>query len=101
MSFPRSSSQRCSVHVLPNAWDVPSALATHLAEGFHSYQQPVSGSRGGHPGGHRAAAAPASHWRPPWHRCNVTSASTSESSRPDAIADYVAQLSTAGINIEQ
>ncbi len=61
-----------------SAWDVPSALA-YLAEGFTAIGTTSFGvsSSGGTRTGTAPLAAPTSHWRPPWHRCNATSASTS------------------------
>jgi 2-methylisocitrate lyase-like PEP mutase family enzyme len=90
--------------VLPNAWDVPSALA-YLADGFTAVGTTsfgVSSSRG-HPDGARAtrdanitlaaALAPL--------QCYVSiDVEDGYSDDPDAVADYVAQLPVAGINIE-
>ncbi|CKP06221.1 PEP phosphonomutase-like enzyme [Mycobacterium tuberculosis] len=90
--------------VLPNAWDVPSALA-YLAEGFTAIGTTSFGvsSSGGHPDGHRATRganiALAAALAP--LQCYVSvDIEDGYSDEPDAIADYVAQLSTAGINIE-
>lgn len=90
--------------VLPNAWDVPSALA-YLAEGFTAIGTTSFGvaSSGGHRDGGRAtrsanitlaaALAPL--------RCHVSvDIEDGYSDDPDAVADYVAQLSIDGINIE-
>ncbi len=79
--------------VLPNAWDVPSALA-YLAEGFTAIGTTSFGvsSSGGHPDGTAPLAAPTSHWRPPWHRCNATSASTS---RTDTATNPTPLLTTS------
>jgi 2-methylisocitrate lyase-like PEP mutase family enzyme len=90
--------------VLPNAWDVPSALA-YLADGFTAVGTTSFGvsSSGGHPDGARAtrdanialAAALA-----PLH-CHVSvDVEDGYSDDPEAVADYVAQLPVAGINIE-
>lgn len=91
--------------VLPNAWDVPSALA-YLAEGFTAIGTTSFGvsSSGGHPDGHRATRganiALAAALAP--LQCYVSvDIEDGYSDEPDAIADYVAQLSTAGINIEE
>jgi 2-methylisocitrate lyase-like PEP mutase family enzyme len=90
--------------VLPNAWDVPSALA-YLVEGFTAIGTTSFGvaSSAGHRDGGRsirsanialaAALAPL--------RCYVSvDIEDGYSDDPDAVADYVAQLSIAGINIE-
>jgi 2-methylisocitrate lyase-like PEP mutase family enzyme len=90
--------------VLPNAWDVPSAQA-YLADGFTAVGTTSFGvsSSGGHPDGARAtrdanialAAALA-----PLH-CHVSvDVEDGYSDDPEAVADYVAQLPVAGINIE-
>ena len=90
--------------VLPNAWDVPSALA-YLADGFTAVGTTSFGvsSTAGHPDGGRAtrdantalAAALASL------RCYVSvDIEDGYSDDPDAVAEYVAQLPIAGINIE-
>ena len=90
--------------VLPNAWDVPSALA-YLADGFTAIGTTsfgVSASRG-HPDGGRAtrdgnialAAALASL------RCYVSvDIEDGYSDDPEAVADYAAQLPIDGLNIE-
>jgi 2-methylisocitrate lyase-like PEP mutase family enzyme len=90
--------------VLPNAWDVPSALA-FLADGFTAIGTTSFGvsSSGGHPDGGRAtrdaniilaaALAPL--------QCYVSvDIEDGYSDDPEAVADYVAQLPIAGINIE-
>jgi 2-methylisocitrate lyase-like PEP mutase family enzyme len=90
--------------VLPNAWDVPSALA-YLADGFTAIGTTsfgVSSSHGNPDGGRAtrdanialaAALAPLN--------CYVSvDVEDGYSDEPDAVADYVAQLSVAGINIE-
>jgi 2-methylisocitrate lyase-like PEP mutase family enzyme len=90
--------------VLPNAWDVPSALA-YLADGFTAIGTTSFGvaSGGGHRDGGRAirsanitlaaALAPLP--------CHVSvDIEDGYSDDPDAVADYVAQMSIAGINIE-
>lgn len=90
--------------VLPNAWDVPSALA-YLADGFTAIGTTSFGvsSSSGHPDGGRAtrdanialvaALAPL--------QCYVSvDIEDGYSDDPDTVADYVAQLSIAGINIE-
>ncbi len=90
--------------VLPNAWDVPSALA-YLADGFTAIGTTsfgVSASRG-HPDGGRAtrdgnialAAALATL------RCYVSvDIEDGYSDDPEAVADYAAQLPIDGLNIE-
>jgi 2-methylisocitrate lyase-like PEP mutase family enzyme len=90
--------------VLPNAWDVPSALA-YLADGFTAIGTTsfgVSSSRG-HPDGGRAsrdgnialAAALASL------RCYVSvDIEDGYSDDPEDVADYAAQLPIDGLNIE-
>lgn len=90
--------------VLPNAWDVPSALA-YLADGFTAIGTTsfgVSASRG-HPDGGRAtrdgnialAAALATL------RCYVSvDIEDGYSDDPEAVADYAAQLPLDGLNIE-
>jgi 2-methylisocitrate lyase-like PEP mutase family enzyme len=90
--------------VLPNAWDVPSALA-YLADGFTAIGTTsfgVSSSRGHHDGGRAtreanlalaAALAPLS--------CYVSvDIEDGYSDDPEAVAQYVAQLPVDGINIE-
>jgi 2-methylisocitrate lyase-like PEP mutase family enzyme len=90
--------------VLPNAWDVPSALA-YLADGFTAVGTSSFGvsSSAGHPDGRRAirsanialaaALAPL--------RCYISvDIEDGYSDDPDAVADYVAGMSIAGINIE-
>jgi 2-methylisocitrate lyase-like PEP mutase family enzyme len=90
--------------VLPNAWDVPSALA-YLADGFTAIGTTSFGlsSSGGHRDGGRATC-----------EANIALASAlvpldcylsvdiedGYSDDPDAVADYVAHLAVAGINIE-
>jgi 2-methylisocitrate lyase-like PEP mutase family enzyme len=90
--------------VLPNAWDVPSALA-YLADGFTAVGTTSFGvsSSGGHPDGARAtrdaniALAAALAPLP----CHVSiDIEDGYSDDPEAVADYVAQLPVAGINIE-
>jgi 2-methylisocitrate lyase-like PEP mutase family enzyme len=90
--------------VLPNAWDVPSALA-YLADGFTAIGTTsfgVSSSRG-QPDGGRAtrdanvalATALASL------RCYLSvDIEDGYSDDPDTVADYVAQLPIDGLNIE-
>lgn len=90
--------------VLPNAWDVPSALA-YLEAGFTAIGTTSFGvaSSGGHPDGGRAtrdaniglaaALAPL--------QCYVSvDIEDGYSDDPDGVADYVAQLPIAGLNIE-
>jgi 2-methylisocitrate lyase-like PEP mutase family enzyme len=90
--------------VLPNAWDVPSALA-YLADGFTAIGTTSFGvsSSAGHPDGGRAirsanialaaALAPL--------QCYVSvDIEDGYSDDPDAVADYVAGMSIAGVNIE-
>ena len=90
--------------VLPNAWDVPSALA-YLADGFTAVGTTSFGvsSSGGHPDGGRATRdaniALAAALAP--LQCYVSvDVEDGYSDDPDAVADYVAQLPVAGINIE-
>lgn len=78
--------------VLPNAWDVPSALA-YLAEGFTAIGTTSFGvsSSGGHPDGHRATRganiALAAALAP--LQCYVSvDIEDGYSDEPDAIADY-------------
>jgi 2-methylisocitrate lyase-like PEP mutase family enzyme len=89
---------------LPNAWDVPSALA-YLADDFPAIGTTSFGvaSSAGHPDGRRAtrdaniALAAALAPLP----CHISfDIEDGYSDEPDAVADYVAQLSIAGINIE-
>jgi 2-methylisocitrate lyase-like PEP mutase family enzyme len=90
--------------VLPNAWDVPSALV-YLADGFTAVGTTSFGvsCSGGHRDGGRAirsanmalaaALAPLN--------CYVSlDIEDGYSDDPDAVAEYVAQMSIAGINIE-
>lgn len=90
--------------VLPNAWDVPSALA-YLADGFTAIGTTsfgVSSSRG-HPDGARATrdaniALAAALTR---LQCYISvDVEDGYSDDPATVADYVAQLPIAGINIE-
>jgi 2-methylisocitrate lyase-like PEP mutase family enzyme len=90
--------------VLPNAWDVPSALA-YLADGFAAVGTTSFGvsSSGGHPDGARATRdaniALAAALAP--LQCYVSiDVEDGYSDDPEAVADYVAQLPVAGINIE-
>jgi 2-methylisocitrate lyase-like PEP mutase family enzyme len=90
--------------VLPNAWDVPSALA-FLADGFTAIGTTSFGvaSRAGHRDGARAIRsaniALAAALTP--LRCYVSvDIEDGYSDDPDIVADYVKQLSIAGINIE-
>jgi 2-methylisocitrate lyase-like PEP mutase family enzyme len=90
--------------VLPNAWDVPSALA-YLADGFTAIGTTSFGlsSSGGHPDGGRATRdaniALAAALAP--LQCYVSvDIEDGYSDDPDVVADYVAQLPIAGINIE-
>ncbi len=90
--------------VLPNAWDVPSALA-YLADGFAAIGTTSFGvaSSAGHPDGGRTtrdanSALAAALVRLP---CYVSvDIEDGYSDDPDAVADYVARMSVAGINIE-
>jgi 2-methylisocitrate lyase-like PEP mutase family enzyme len=90
--------------VLPNAWDVPSALA-YVADGFTAIGTTSFGvsSSSGHPDGARAtrdanvalAAALARL------QCYISvDVEDGYSDDPTSVADYVAQLPIAGINIE-
>src|SRR5262249_52734338 len=103
MSFHDLHHQRIPF-VLPNAWDVPSALA-YLADGFTAIGTTSFGvaSRAARPDGARAirsanivlaaALAPL--------KCYVSvDIEDGYSDDPDIVADYVAQLSIAGINLE-
>jgi 2-methylisocitrate lyase-like PEP mutase family enzyme len=90
--------------VLPNAWDVPSALA-YLADGFTAVGTTSFGvsSSGGHPDGARATRdaniALAAALAP--LQCYVSiDVEDGYSDDPEAVAEYVAQLPVAGINIE-
>ena len=90
--------------VLPNAWDVASALA-YLADGFTAVGTTSFGvsSSGGHPDGARATRdaniALAAALAP--LQCYVSiDVEDGYSDDPEAVADYVAQLPVAGINIE-
>jgi 2-methylisocitrate lyase-like PEP mutase family enzyme len=93
-----------SPFVLPNAWDVPSALA-FLADDFPAIGTTSFGvsSSGGHPDGGRATrhanlALVAALAR---LDCYVSvDIEDGYSDDPDDVADYVALLSVAGINIE-
>lgn len=87
--------------VLPNAWDVPSALA-YLADGFTAVGTTSFGvsSSCGHPDGGRATRdaniALAAALAP--LQCYVSvDVEDGYSDDPDAVADYVAQLPVAGI----
>jgi 2-methylisocitrate lyase-like PEP mutase family enzyme len=90
--------------VLPNAWDVPSALA-YLADGFTAIGTTSFGvsASGGHPDGARAtrdaniALAGALTPLPCYVSVDIEDGYNDD---PDAVADYVAQLSIVGINIE-
>jgi len=90
--------------VLPNAWDVASALA-YLADGFTAIGTTSFGvaSSAGHPDGRRAVGglniALAAALAP--LQCDVSvDIEDGYGDDPDAVADYVAQLPIAGINIE-
>ncbi len=90
--------------VQPNAWDVPSALA-YLADGFTAIGTTSFGvaSSAGHPDGgratHEANLALAAALAP--LPCDVSvDIEDGYSDDPEAVADYVAQLPAAGINIE-
>jgi 2-methylisocitrate lyase-like PEP mutase family enzyme len=90
--------------VLPNAWDVPSALA-YLADGFTAIGTTSFGvaSSAGRPDGGRTtrdanSALAAALVRLP---CYVSvDIEDGYSDDPDVVADYVARMSVAGINIE-
>ena len=90
--------------VLPNAWDVPSALA-YLADGFTAVGTTSFGvaSSAGHRDGGRAigganlALAAALEPLPCYVSVDIEDGYSDD---PDAVADYVARLSVAGINIE-
>src|SRR6201981_3951921 len=90
--------------VLPNAWDVPSALA-YLRDGFTAIGTTSFGvaSSAGHPDGGRTtrdanSALVAALRRLP---CYVSvDIEDGYSDDPDAVADYVARMPVAGINIE-
>jgi 2-methylisocitrate lyase-like PEP mutase family enzyme len=90
--------------VLPNAWDVPSALS-YLEEGFTAIGTTSFGlsSSGGHADGGRATRdaniALAAALTP--LGCYVSvDVEDGYSDDPDEVADYVAALAIAGINIE-
>src|ERR1700743_1758024 len=103
MSF-RDLHHQDSPLVLPNAWDVPSALA-YSADGFTAIGTTSFGmsSRRGHPDGARATrdaniAVAAALTR---LQCYISvDGEGGYSDDPAAVADYVAQLPIAGINIE-
>jgi 2-methylisocitrate lyase-like PEP mutase family enzyme len=103
MSF-RDLHHRDSPFVLPNAWDVPSALA-YLADGFTAIGTTsfgVSSSRG-HPDGARATRDANIALAEALARlqCYISvDVEDGYSDDPAAVADYVAQLPIAGINIE-
>jgi 2-methylisocitrate lyase-like PEP mutase family enzyme len=90
--------------VLPNAWDVPSALA-YLRDGFTAIGTTSFGvaSSAGHPDGGRTtrdanSALAAALTRLP---CYISvDIEDGYSDDPDAVADYVARMPVAGINIE-
>lgn len=90
--------------VLPNAWDVPSALA-YIKDGFTAIGTTSFGvaSSSGHPDGGRATkdtnlTLATALVRLP---CHVSvDIEDGYSDDPDAVADYVAQLPVAGINVE-
>ncbi len=90
--------------VLPNAWDVPSALA-FLADGFAAIGTTSFGvaSTAGHRDGGRAigganiALAAALKPLPCYISVDIEDGYSDD---PEAVADYVARLSVAGINIE-
>jgi 2-methylisocitrate lyase-like PEP mutase family enzyme len=90
--------------VLPNAWDVPSALA-FLADGFTAIGTTSFGvaSSAGHPDGGRTtrdantALAPALARLPCYVSVDIEDGYSDD---PEAVADYVARMSVAGINIE-
>jgi 2-methylisocitrate lyase-like PEP mutase family enzyme len=100
----------CDLHhqsvpfVLPNAWDVPSALA-YLADGFTAVGTTSFGvaSSAGHRDGGRAigganiALAAALKPLPCYVSVDIEDGYSDD---PDAVADYAARLSVAGINIE-
>jgi 2-methylisocitrate lyase-like PEP mutase family enzyme len=90
--------------VLPNAWDVPSALA-YLADGFTAIGTTSFGvaSSAGHRDAGRAIAAAntalAAALEP--LKCYVSvDIEDGYSDDPDVVADYVAAMAIAGINIE-
>lgn len=90
--------------VLPNAWDVPSALA-YLADGFTAIGTTSFGVAlcAGHRDGGRATAnanvALAAALEP--LPCDVSvDIEDGYSDDPDVVAEYVARMSIAGINIE-
>src|ERR1700739_2610989 len=90
--------------VLPNAWDVPSALS-YLADGFTAIGTTSFGvaSSAGHPDGGRATRDANSVLAAALARlpCYVSvDIEDGYGDDPDAVADYVVRLSVAGINIE-
>ncbi|MBW0015473.1 isocitrate lyase/phosphoenolpyruvate mutase family protein [Mycobacterium sp.] len=103
MSF-RALHRQGAAFVLPNAWDVPSALA-FLADGFTAIGTTsfgVASSIGRHDGGRVTGDANLSlaNALAPL-RCHVSiDIEDGYSDEPDAVADYVARLPVAGINIE-
>ena len=90
--------------VLPNAWDVPSALA-YLQDGFTAIGTTSFGvsSSGGHADGARATRQANIDLAAALARlgCYVSvDVEDGYSDDPDAVAEYVAALAVAGINIE-
>jgi len=103
MSFHDLHHQRIPF-VLPNAWDVPSALA-YLADGFTAIGTTSFGvaSSAGHRDGSRAVRSAnivLAAWLAPLQCYVSVDIEDGYSDDPDIVADYVAQLSIAGINIE-
>ena len=103
MSFHDLHHQRVPF-VLPNAWDVASALA-YLADGFTAIGTTSFGvaSSAGHRDGGRAidganiALAAALEPLPCYVSVDIEDGYSDD---PDAVSEYVARLSVAGINIE-
>jgi 2-methylisocitrate lyase-like PEP mutase family enzyme len=90
--------------VLPNAWDVPSALA-YIEDGFTAIGTTSFGvaSNSGHPDGGRATRetnltlATALVRLPCYVSVDIEDGYSDD---PEAVADYVAHLPVAGINVE-
>lgn len=90
--------------MLPNAWDVPSALA-YVAAGFRAVGTTsfgVSSSHGHRDGGRatRRANVALATALAPLHCFVSVDIEDGYSDDPDIVADYVASLPIAGINIE-
>jgi 2-methylisocitrate lyase-like PEP mutase family enzyme len=103
MSF-RDLHHRGAPFVLPNAWDVPSALA-FIADGFTAVGTTsfgVSSSQGHRDGGRatRGANAALATALAPLNCFVSVDVEDGYSDDPQVVAEYVSSLSVAGINIE-